>query len=160
MISEKRLFRNDFVAILYDMDNEPNKSERSMGRILGIDYGTKRIGIAISDEGRQFAMPLTVIGHSPELGSEIEKIALDNEAKEIVLGESRDYKGKPNKILLDSMEFKDDLESRGFTVTFEPEFMTSVQAERFQGKTEMSDASAAALILQSYLDRNKEEISN
>ena len=38
--------------------------------------------------------------------------------------------------------------------------MTSVNAERFQGKTDMTDASAAALILQSYLDRTKEEISN
>jgi len=139
------------------IDIQEVKNKKS--RILGIDYGTKRIGVAISDEARQFAMPLSVLTHSPQLVAEIEKIALDNETREIVLGESRDYKGLPNKILLDSMEFKDDLESRGFKVVFEPEFMTSVQAERFQGKNEMSDASAAALILQSYLDRIKNDES-
>ena len=43
------------------------------------------------------------------------------------------------------------LEKEGFTVFLEPEFMTSANAERFQGKNEMLDASAAALILQSFL---------
>lgn len=124
-------------------------------RILGIDYGSKRVGVAISDEGRQFAMPVSVIQNSPDLANEIAKIALDNETKEVVLGESRNYKGEGNTILLASMEFKKELESRGFTVYWEAEFMTSVQAERFQGKNDMIDASAAALILQSYLDRNR-----
>ena len=43
----------------------------------------------------------------------------------------------------------------GFEVVLEPEFMTSAQAERLQGKNDKIDASAAALILQSYLDRIK-----
>jgi len=129
-------------------------------RILGIDYGSKRVGVAVSDEKRQFALPLSVVQNTPELVAEIEKIAVDNETREIVLGESRNYKGEPNKILLDSVDFKNKLEGRGFTVYFEQEFMTSVQAERFQGKTEMTDASAAALILQSYLDRERSETSN
>ena len=37
----------------------------------------------------------------------------------------------------------------------QPEFMTSIQAEYFQGKTDMTDAAAATIILQSYLDSNK-----
>ena len=126
-------------------------------RILGIDYGSKRVGVAVSDENRQFALPVSVVSNTITLLEEIQKIAVDNESKEIVMGESRNYKGEPNEILLDSMEFKKKLEKDGFTVHFEPEFMTSVQAERWQGKNALTDASAAAIILQSYLDRGRKE---
>ena len=124
-------------------------------RILGIDYGSKRVGVAVSDENRQFALPVSVIQNTTDLVAEIEKIAASNKTKEVVLGESKNYKGEGNKILLASMEFKERLQAKGFTVIWETEFMTSIQAERFQGKTELTDASAAALILQSYLDRSK-----
>lgn len=123
-------------------------------RILGIDYGSKRVGVAVSDEERKFALPLSVIKNTPDLAAEIEKIAADNDATEIVLGESRDYKGEGNKILLSSMRFKEDLEARGLKVIWEAEFMSSIQAERLQGKNDKIDASAAAIILQLYLDRN------
>jgi putative Holliday junction resolvase len=122
-------------------------------RILAIDYGSKRVGIALSDENRRFALPLTVISNTPKLAAEVAKIALQHGAGEIVLGESRNYKGKPNEIHADSLDFKKKLEGRGLAVHFEPEFMTSAQAERLQGKSGQIDASAAALILQSYLDR-------
>ncbi len=137
-----------------------NNIEDKKQRILGIDYGSKRIGLALSDENGQFAMPLSVIENDDMLIDKIRKIALDNEIGVIVMGESRNYDGKPNSILLDSITLKEDLEAEGYIVHFEPEFMTSVQAERFQGKTEMLDASAAALILQSYLDRDKETLDN
>ena len=126
-----------------------NKSSR----ILGIDYGTKRVGVAVSDERRQFALPVSVVLNSETLLTEIEKIATDHETKEIVLGESRDFKGQPNLVFPECLEFKQKLEARGFNVYFELEFMTSQQAERLQGKNAESDASAAALILQSYLDK-------
>jgi putative Holliday junction resolvase len=124
-------------------------------RMLGIDYGSKRVGLALSDESNKFALPLSVITNDSELVEKVEKIAIDNEVGEIVMGESRDFSGKPNSILLDSLEFKEKLEARGFLVNFEPEFLTSVQAERWQGKNELLDASAAAIILQSYLDKEK-----
>ena len=124
-------------------------------RILGIDYGSKRVGVAISDPDRRFALPVSVILNSPVLLEEIEKIAIDNEAREIVMGESRNYKGEPNDIMLDSMDLKDQLEKKGFKVYLELEFMTSVQAERWQGRGKLTDASAAAIILQSYLDRTR-----
>ena len=126
-------------------------------RILGIDYGSKRVGMAVSDETRKVALPISVIQNTRELLAEIEKVARDYEAKEIVLGESRNYKGEGNAILLESMEFKEALEAKGFTVHWEAEFMTSIQAERLQGKNDKIDASAAALILQSYLDRQESQ---
>jgi putative Holliday junction resolvase len=137
-----------------------DKVEETKQRILGIDYGSKRVGLALSDENCQFALPLSVIENDDMLLDKIKKIALDNEIGEIVMGESRNYDGKPNSILLDSITLKEDLEALGYIVHFEPEFMTSVQAERFQGKSHMLDASAAALILQSYLDRDKETLDN
>ena len=123
------------------------------GRLLGVDYGSKRVGVAVSDEGRKLAFPVSVVANTPELLAEIEKIALDNETREIVMGESRDYAGQPNEVMLASVEFKEKLEADGYTVHFEPEFMSSVQAERWQGKNDKSDSSAAAIILQSYLDK-------
>lgn len=123
-------------------------------RLLGIDYGGKRVGVAVSDEARKLAFPVSVVENTPELVAKIEKIALDNETREIIMGESRDYEGEPNEIMLESIEFKEKLEADGYTVFLEPEFMSSVQAERWQGKNKKSDASAAAIILQSYLDRS------
>ncbi|MFA6315332.1 MAG: RuvX/YqgF family protein [Candidatus Paceibacterota bacterium] len=126
-------------------------------RLMGIDFGKKRVGIAVSDPDCSFAIPVSVIQNTPDTIAEIEKIAVDNEVTEIVLGESRDYDGKPNDIFEASMKMKQALEAKGFTVHLELEFMTSVAASRLQGENNMLDASAAALILQSYLDRVKLE---
>lgn len=126
-------------------------------RHLGIDYGSKRVGVALSDEAEKFAMPLSVILNTPELVREVEKIAADNQVKDIVIGESRRYDMTANKILPEILEFKDELDKKGYSTYLELEFMTSQQAEREQGRHDMIDASAAALILQSYLDRKGRE---
>lgn len=126
-------------------------------RYMGIDYGSKRVGIAVSDEAGEFAMPLIVLSNAKKdregLVKEILSIAKENKVETIVMGESKNYKGEPNAILPETLNLKKDLEEKGMTVELEPEFMTSTNAERFQGKTDMLDASAAALILQSYLDK-------
>lgn len=127
-------------------------------RILGIDYGSKRIGVAISDPDCKFAMPVEVIKTSQNAFKEIKEIADKNGVKEIVMGESKNYKGEANTILPESLNFKMDLEKEGFSVHLEPEFMTSANAERFQGKNDMLDASAAALILQSFLDKRQSKV--
>ena len=123
-------------------------------RIIGIDYGTKRIGIAVSNPEGTFAFPLEVIPYSKNVSQEIIAVAQKNDATEVVMGESKDYKGVANPSLQGATSLKETLEKAGLKVYWEPEFMTSVQAERFQGKTDLTDASAAALILQSYLDKN------
>jgi putative Holliday junction resolvase len=126
-------------------------------RILGIDYGTKRIGLALSDEAGQFALPHSVIKNSKTALEETVTIAETYQVTDIVMGESRDYKGEPNAIFAEANSFKEKLHSRGFTVHLEPEFMTSHQADRLHhelgGDGSDKDASAAAIILQSYLDR-------
>ena len=139
-------------------------------RILGIDYGTKRIGLAISDTDAQFGQPYSVIKNSrknlPEVISEISDILKKEEVCEIVLGESKDFKGKDNAVMPEITEFKEKLEKTLFDlsmqipVIFEPEFLTSHQAAYFQGKHDLLDASSAALILQSYLDRKNNILKN
>ncbi|MDE2038355.1 MAG: pre-16S rRNA-processing nuclease YqgF [Patescibacteria group bacterium] len=123
-------------------------------RIIGVDYGSKRVGLAVSDPERKVALPVGVAANGPKLVDETAAVAGRYGATTIVLGESTDYKGAPNAIAGKASAFRDALEERGFEVVMEPEFMTSVQAERLQGKNGMIDASAAALILQSYLDRD------
>lgn len=124
-------------------------------KIIGIDYGSKRVGVAISDENNQFGLPLVVIENTPNLLKELEKLTKGYDVQELVMGESKNYKGEANAILEESLKFKRSLESCGYKVHLEPEFMTSVNAERFQGKSAMTDASAAALILQSFLDKRR-----
>jgi putative holliday junction resolvase len=123
-------------------------------RYMGIDYGSKRVGVAVSDEEGKFALPKMVLQNSAKLLDELNRIICENEISTIVLGESKNFKGEDNTIMKDVREFKEKIENNlGKTVIFEPEFLTSHAAQRFQGKNDMHDASAAALILQSYLDR-------
>ena len=130
-------------------------------RYLGIDYGTKRIGIALSDEEGRIAYPKEVIPNSPkgEHRSALDAVAIicrRETVGAIVMGESRDYSGAPNAIWDDARKFGEELaRTVEIPLFFEPEFLTSAQAERIQGKTPLLDASAAAIILQSYLDRGR-----
>ncbi len=130
-------------------------------KYLGIDYGAKRIGIALSDGSGSLAFPKAVIrsGDFPgeaELAREVARIAAEEKAEGIVIGESRDYKNAANPIMRKIEGFKAALEAAsGLPVSYEPEFMTSAMAEHLQGKTAMHDASAAAMILQSFLDKSR-----
>ena len=64
-------------------------------RILGIDYGSKRVGLSLSDESGSMAFPLKTIVNSESLMEEIEEICKEKEVKLVVIGESKDFKGKP-----------------------------------------------------------------
>ncbi|MES2087978.1 MAG: Holliday junction resolvase RuvX [Patescibacteria group bacterium] len=122
---------------------------------LGIDYGSKRVGIAYSDETGKVAFPLAILPNNKSLLPSVVGIIADKKIEKIILGESNNLDGTPNAIMKDIEIFKKNLsEATGIEIHFEPEFWTSFQAERWQGKTELVDASAAAIILQSFLDRN------
>ena len=129
---------------------------KNIGRVMGIDFGTKRIGIAICDENREMALPLSVVKNDKMAISAIAKIIKEKEVVLVVIGESKDFQMKDNAIMDDVRIFEKmiALES-GVEIDYEPEFLTSHQAHHVQGKTKMLDASAATIILQSYLDRNR-----
>jgi putative holliday junction resolvase len=121
---------------------------------MGIDFGTKRVGVAVSDSENKFAIPHSVIHNSKNLIDDLNTIMCDNEVEVVILGESKDFKMKDNAVMGKIRELKEAIENKlQKRVIFEPEFLTSHQAQHIQGKTELLDASAAAIILQSYLDR-------
>ena len=125
-------------------------------RILGVDYGTKRIGVAMTDEGAQMAFPKLVLQNDAKVIENFKKIILENEIKTVVLGESKNFKMVDNEIMKEILDFRDVLEKElNVDVIMYSEIYSSAQAEFFQGKTDMLDASAAAIILQSYLESKK-----
>ncbi len=130
-------------------------------RYLGIDFGEKRVGIALSDEEGKIAFPNVVLANDHDLMKNIVDLTMKNGVEVVVMGESRDYQGQINTIMWKIQGFKKQLETIGFKVVYEPEFMSSVQASQITGENKMLDASAAAIILQSYLNKiNSTGINN
>ena len=125
-------------------------------RLLGIDYGSKRIGVALSDESGSMATPHSVVATSAMAMNQILRICSTNNVKKIIIGESKNYSGTHNPIMTDIQRFVEGLRRQtDAEIVYHPEFLTSAQAERLQGKNDMLDASAATLILQSYIDSNR-----
>lgn len=133
-------------------------------KYLGIDYGTKRIGIAISDDTGALAFPLATLGAGEGAAKEVLALAREHGAQKIIIGESRNFHGAPNPVMKEIEAFAEGLRAGGAEVVLEPEFMTSAGAARqfapdgsrkANPSQERIDAAAAALILQSFLDRQK-----
>jgi len=125
-------------------------------KILGIDYGSKRVGVAISDEGAQFAFPKTVILATGDLSENIAMLASTEGASVVVIGESINFGGEDNSVMGAIRSLSADLTKRGLEVVLEPEYFSSAEASRFQGERDDIDASAAAIILQRYLDKHQD----
>lgn len=135
-------------------------------RALGIDYGERRVGLAISDPTGTLASPLDTlvrrIGRRPPIGRIVE-IAGETEAEAIVIGLPLALDGTEPPIAADVRAFGSRLQERGdLPVHFVDERFTSVEAEavvrssglprRKREEKGRIDAAAAALILQSWLD--------
>ena len=117
---------------------------------MGIDFGTKRVGIAISDEEGRLAFPHTTLPNTDVLLKAILEIARKEDVKVIVIGESIDPKGGHNILMEPIQRFRESLaQGSGLSTYLEPEFWSSVEAARFQG--EKDDASAAAIILERFI---------
>lgn len=127
-----------------------------MAKLLGIDYGTKKVGIALSDTGATLAFPHVTLPNNEHLVAAIAEICGREGVTAVVVGESRDFSQKENPIMEDVRRLKDALwRATSLPVYLEPEFLTTAEARRSGGPREALDRSAAALILQSYLDRKK-----
>lgn len=125
-------------------------------RYMGIDYGTKRVGIALSDEAGQMAFPHTVLSNTSELLVILETLVADKQVKEIVIGRSLGRDGAPNAVHAAVEELIQDITLQiGVPVHLEPEQYTTQAATRIQGRNDQTDAAAAALILDSYLLKQK-----
>ena len=123
-------------------------------RILGIDYGRKKIGIAVTDEKGKFAFPLVVLENNKKIFTEIKNLAEEKKVKKIILGLPLNLSGGATLDTKPAQNFKLKLEKiTGLPVIFEKEFFTTKEAERIQGKHRKIDASAAALILLSFTQK-------
>jgi putative Holliday junction resolvase len=124
--------------------------------ILGIDYGTQRVGIALSDATEVLAFPNCILDTSKDLLEEVKVLCAKNDIRMIVLGKSQDLKGNDNPVMAKINAFKAALETElKVPVMFQQEYWTSEEARRYQGKGMHVDASAAALILQRFLDTQR-----
>ena len=150
-------------------------------KFIGIDYGTKRIGVAISDENASLAFPKEIILNGRDTFKRIGELIESENISEIVVGESVDFSGRLNILSARIDDFISELSDKfGLPIHKQKEFLTSVEARRYENlsgqahkegntknrlslskahsrikqiKSGRVDASAAALILQRYLDR-------
>ena len=122
-------------------------------RYLGIDYGEKRIGLALSDPEAKIAFPHSTVANIPD----ILKVIKDEGAGEIVVGLPYSLDGSESKQAEVIRGFAAELKSAvELPIVFENELFTSKIAEATSSR-EHTDAAAAALILQSFLDRSNHE---
>jgi putative Holliday junction resolvase len=128
-----------------------------MSKLLGIDYGERNVGLAVSNEDQTMAFPRDILMNNKELLPRIKKLCHDEGIAAIVIGESHNYQGGENPIMSQIKIFRQLIsQETGLPTYFEPEFMTSAEAERIQGgRGGLLDASAAALILKSFLARRR-----
>lgn len=132
-------------------------------RILALDHGTVRIGVAVSDELRMIASPLEQIPAEPfgDLLARLKTLIREKEVELILVGLPRNMDGSYGPAALKVQEFVAVLRD-ALTVPMRTwdERLTSVQAHRFLQEGQVRsrdrkgkvDQSAAAILLQSYLD--------
>lgn len=139
-------------------------------RILAVDPGEKRIGLALSDPTASLASPLTVLSHRsrPQDAAAITRIAAENHAALIIVGQTFDMDGKPDLSgrraarLAAAIRAQSDLpvelwdESGSTRRARNSRIQTGVKRSKRSGHL---DDHAAAVILQSYLDDHREELN-
>lgn len=141
-------------------------------RYLGIDFGTKKIGLSLSDEGGNLAFPYKIIKNHPHVANDLSDIVEKENIQSIVIGHSKDTFGADNKLMEDINDLIGQLSlTTNLPIHLQPEEFTSLEAKRppnFSGSNRRNQAnqrgklktdkpidhSAAALILQRYLDKN------
>lgn len=124
-------------------------------RVAGIDYGSKRIGLAISDESQTLAREYGI--YSPkEFWQNIEQLIKQEGIERIVLGLPLNMSGENTDKTQEVQAFYDQLQQRlSIPVEFMDERLSSVMAGNLPGGSKNIDSLAAQIILQNYLDKNK-----
>ncbi len=131
-----------------------------MHRILGIDYGEKRVGLALSDPMQMIASPYKTIPNKPDLIVAIQSIMKAEIVEIVVVGLQKGMKGQETAQTKHVTSFVENLNQNDIKVELVDERLTSISAKKAlveQGiKTGhnkgLIDQTAAAIILQQYLD--------
>lgn len=132
-------------------------------KILGIDYGERKVGVAVGDDQLWIATPKTIIPNAGRvaLRDAILKVIKQTDAEHIVIGLPLSFKMQETdfsrKVRSFGEWFREEVK---IPVEFENEILSSSLAERlYAGESNRaSDAVAAALILQSWLDRRNNKL--
>ncbi len=128
-------------------------------RLLGVDYGHKRVGLAITDESGRFPAPLAIWPTTPDLADRLAALARERSVGEIVIGQSSDYRGRDNPIMVGARRLAERLRQLDLTVQWEPEWLSTAEAGRGPAGESGDRAAgavddrAAAIILRSFIDR-------
>lgn len=133
-------------------------------RVIGMDYGSKTLGISLSDESKILASPMETIRYSTyeELFSKIDVYFEKYKIDTIVLGNPINLDGTISKRSEETFKFKTDLEKKyNIPVILEDERLTTVivnnmlieNSTRRGVRKKVVDKLAATIILQGYLDR-------
>lgn len=125
-------------------------------KYLGIDFGSKKVGFAQSDDEGRLAFPLMIAPNDQMLLKDTLELIREMKFSVVVIGESVDGNGKPNAIAKDARKFGATIEnSIDVIVKFEKEWYSTVEARKQpgnEGNHEVDDQ-AAAIVLQRYLDK-------
>lgn len=137
------------------MDFQRRRGSLRIMKYIGIDYGSKRIGVAISDDEGSFAFPKAIV--TPDQAVvDITAICQEEGIGAIVIGESRASNDALNEIVTAVNAFKAKLAlATGLPIFFEREGFSTMEAHRYQTEAGSRDDSAAAIILQRFLDKQK-----
>ena len=133
-----------------------------MTRVLGIDCGTKRVGLAISDSSGLVARPLDVLPRSRFL-EKLEELIAENAIERVVVGLPMPLSGRESASTEDARTLAEDIRGLGVDVVLADERFTSRIAEsamlqagvKRRARREKIDKVAASIILQSYLDSQR-----
>ena len=135
-----------------------------MGRLLAIDYGARRVGLALSDPLKMIASPYRTIinNNNTILIEEIETIIDAEDVELTIIGLPLGMAGQKTEQTKKVEEFVDKLTDRGITIKYEDERWSSVAAKRSMKEQniksghnkDLVDQTAAAIFLQQYLDRH------
>jgi putative Holliday junction resolvase len=123
-------------------------------KYLGIDYGTKKVGLALTDEGGMMAFPHATVRNDEGLLTYISDLIAAEHVGAVVIGQSVGLDGTLNAVQQDIDAFMLELTLRTPTpIHLEPEQLTSRQAAALTGRSDDLDAAAAAIILDSYIQK-------
>ncbi len=140
-----------------------------MGRIIGLDYGTVRIGVATSDERQIVATPLATIQNKSDFLKQLEEILKPlGVIDQIVVGLPLKLSGQDSPMTEEVRRFAKALEEKlNLPIELWDERLTSALVEkslletgvRRKERAQLSDTLAATVMLQSYLDRRETLLS-
>lgn len=125
-------------------------------KYLGIDFGSKKVGFAQSDDEGRLAFPLMISLNDAQLFKDTTELIREMKVGVVVIGESVDQKGKPNPIAKEARAFGAKIESAcDVVIAYEKEWYSTVEARKQPGKEgdHEVDDQAAAIVLQRYLDK-------